>query len=381
VSIYDGDKSLVGVFDVEVTSDTSALESQLRQRFPAAQFRVTSINKNIMLSGTSPDAVTLDGAVKIAKAFGGDKAEVINTVRVLQPQQVMLEVRFIEASRSAGRELGINWNVVAKNAAAATGAFVSGGGSVALASGNTPFGVAIGKLIGNGVEVDAMIQALESKGLARLLAEPNLITLSGDTASFQAGGEVPIPVANLNNVVTVDWKNYGVKLNFTPTVLDVGLINLKIQPEVSQIDRTQVIQINGLALPGFIVRRANATLELRDGQSFAMAGLLQTIDTTDQSQFPWLGDLPVIGALLRSTNYQKKETDLTIIVTPHLVRPARPGDELKTPLDNTVAANDTDLFLHGRAELTPREVREVVPAARPLVKPLGHILDLPKGAS
>jgi pilus assembly protein CpaC len=380
VSIYGSDKALVGVFDVEVTYDTSVLATELRERFPAARFRVSSINGRIMLSGTSPDAVTVDGAVSIARQFG---PEVINTVRVLQPQQVLLEVRFIEASRNAGRELGINWNVVAKNAQAATGAFLgatAAGIPIGLASGNTPFGVALGRLAGNGVTVDVMIQALEQKGLVRLLAEPNLITLSGDTASFQAGGEVPIPIANLNNVVTIEWKKYGVQLNFTPTVLDGGVINLKVKPEVSQIDRTQVIQINGLSLPGFTVRRAEATIELRDGQSFAMAGLLQTISTTDQSQFPWLGELPVLGALLRSTAYQKKETDLAIIVTPHLVRPARPGDELRTPLDNTAPGNDTDVFLHGRPELTAREVRQVVPAARP-ARPLGHILDLPKGAS
>jgi pilus assembly protein CpaC len=128
------------------------------------------------------------------------------------------------------------------------------------------------------------------------------------------------------------------------------------------------------------VRRANTTIELRDGQSFAIAGLLQTITTADQSQFPWLADVPVIGALLRSAHYQKQETDLAIIVTPHLVRPARPGDELKTPLDSSVAGNDADFFLEGRAELTPRQVREAVPAARTL-QPVGHILDLPKGAS
>jgi pilus assembly protein CpaC len=381
VSIYAGDKALVGVFDIEVTHDTSVLGTELRERFPDARLRVASVNGRILLSGTAPDAVTVDTAVSIAKHFG---SEVINSVRVLQPQQVMLEVRFIEASRTAGRELGINWNVVGRNASAATGAFVGGGGlaavPIALASGNTPFGLALGRIVGNGVEVDAMINALEGKGLVRRLAEPNLIALSGDTASFLAGGEFPIPVASSRDTVTVEWKRYGVGLAFTPTVLQSGVINLKIEPEVSQLDPGNVIQIGGLRLPSLTVRRANTTIELRDGQSFAIAGLLQSIDTSDQKQFPWLGNVPVIGALLRSTQYQKQETDLAIIVTPHLVRPTRPGEELKSPLDNTVAGNDADLFLNGRAELTPRQLGDAVPAARP-IKPIGHILDLPNGAS
>jgi pilus assembly protein CpaC len=346
------------------------LATELRERFPDARFRVASVNGRILLAGTSSDAVTVDNAVTIAKQFG---AEVINSVRVLQPQQVMLEVRFVEAARSANRELGINWEAVAKNFGAALG-------TGSLASGTSPFGVVVGRFLGSGVQVDVMIKALEERGLVRRLAEPNLIALSGDTASFLAGGEFPIPVANTNNTVTVEWKRFGVGLSFTPTVRQNGVINLKIEPEVSQLDANNVIQISGLRVPSLTVRRANTTIELRDGQSFAIAGLLQTITTADQSQFPWLADVPVIGALLRSAHYQKQETDLAIIVTPHLVRPARPGDELKTPLDSSVAGNDADFFLEGRAELTPRQVREAVPAARTL-QPVGHILDLPKGAS
>jgi pilus assembly protein CpaC len=380
VSVYGEGKRLVGVFDIEVSYDTSRLGSELAQRFPHARFRVSSVNGRIMLGGTAPNAPTVDQAMTIAKQFGAD---VINSVRVSAPQQVMLEVRFVEASRTAGRELGINWNVIARNASAATGAFAGGGlGAIpiALASGNTPFGLAIGRMVGNGVEVDTMIQALEAKGLVRRLAEPNLIALSGDTASFLAGGEFPIPVASNRDTITVEWKRYGVGLAFTPTVLQNGVINLKIEPEVSQLDAGNVIQIGGLRLPSLTVRRANTTIELRDGQSFAIAGLLQSIDTSDQKQFPWLGDVPVIGPLLRSTQYQKQETDLAIIVTPHLVRPTRPAEQLKTPLDNTVAGNDADLFIKGRAELTPRQLGDEVPAARP-IRPLGHILDLPKGTS
>ena len=239
VSVYGEGKSLVGVFDVEVTYDTSVLASELRDRFPGAQFRVTSVNGRIMLSGIAPDAVTVDKAVSIAKQFG---PQVINTVKVLQPQQVMLEVRFVEASRSASRELGINWNAVTNNFQAALG---TGG----LLSGSAPFGVIVGRILGSGVQVDVMIRALEERGVVRRLAEPNLIALSGDTASFLAGGEFPIPVASTNNTVTVEWKKFGVGLAFTPTVLENGVINLKVEPEVSQLDPNNTIQIGTIRLP------------------------------------------------------------------------------------------------------------------------------------
>jgi pilus assembly protein CpaC len=364
VSVYADGKTQVGVFDIEISYDVSVLAHELAVRFPAAHFKVSSVNGRIMLSGSAPDAVALDKAITIARQFGPD---VINAVRVAQPQQVMLEVRFVEASRSAGRELGVQWNVVAKNLSATVG-------NAALLSGNAPFGVLVGKLIGNGVEVDPMINALEQQGLARRLAEPNLVTLSGDTASFLAGGEIPIPVSNNLGQVTVEYKKYGVGLAFTPTVLDKGLINLKIEPEVSQIDPNNFFQSGQIRIPALIVRRANTTIELRDGQSFAIAGLLQNVSTTDQSQLPWIGDLPVIGALMRSASYQKQETDLVIIVTPRLVAPTRPGDAVRTPLDNTAPANDADLFLLGRGEVPAKLARN---AADQGPKPIGHFLDLP----
>lgn len=379
VSIYGENKAIVGVFDIEVTYDTSVLATELRERFPSAKLRVASVNGRIMLAGTSPDSVTVDNAVSIAKQFGAD---VINSIRVTQPQQVMLEVRFVEASRTAGRELGINWNVVAKNASVATGALIGGpalattaAAAITGTSSSAPFGVALGQIVGSGVQVDAMIKALEERGVVRRLAEPNLIALSGDTASFLAGGEFPIPIQTRDGI-TVIWKKFGVGLAFTPTVRDNGVINLKIEPEVSELAATTTAQ----GYPSLTVRRANTTIELRDGQSFSIAGLLQTISTNDASQFPWLGDLPVIGALMRSSAYQKRETDLAIIVTPHLVQPARPGDGLRTPLDNLAPGNDADVFLNGQAELSQRQVRDVVPAAR-TIRPAGHILDLPKGAS
>src|SRR3954452_8202027 len=378
VSVYGEAKKLVGVFDIEVSYDTSRLGSELAQRFPHARFRVSSVNGRIMLSGSAPNAMMVDQALTVAKQFGAD---VINAVKVGAPQQVMLEVRFVEASRSASRELGVNWRVFG-NALASGGTGVGVAvGAADLLSGSAPFGTIVGKLLGSGVQADGLLQALEERGVIRRLAEPNLTALSGDTASFLAGGEFPIPVSsNLGNV-TVEFKKYGVGLAFTPTVLGDGVINLKIEPEVSQIDPTTSINIGAISVPALIVRRANTTVELRDGQSFAIAGLLQAINTADQKQLPWLADVPILGTLARSAAYQKKETDLVIIVTPRLVRPARPGDVLRTPLDGSRPANDPEFFLLGQSEITVPMERRIKGISDGRAPAIGHILDVPKGES
>jgi pilus assembly protein CpaC len=375
VSVYGEGKKIVGVYDIEVSYDTSRLGSELAQRFPHANFRVSSVNGRIMLSGSSPDAVTVDKAMIIAKQFGAD---VVNTVKVNSPQQVMLEVRFVEASRSAGRELGVNWEVVQNSLLSGGAGIAAGVGTGGLISGAAPFGAVVGRMLGNGVQADTLVQALEERGVVRRLAEPNLVALSGDTASFLAGGEFPIPVANTNGTITVEFKKYGVGLAFTPTVLGDGVINLKIEPEVSQIDPTTVIRAGNITIPSLIVRRANTTIELRDGQSFAMAGLLQSISSTDQKQLPWLADVPVLGALARSAAYQKKETDLVIIVTPRVVRPARPGDMLRTPLDGSRPANDAEFFLLGQGEITVPMDRRIRGRSDGSAPPIGHILDVPR---
>src|SRR5262249_28453619 len=248
---------------------------------------------------------------------------------------VQLEVRFVEASRDAQRDLGVGLDVVGNRVHATTGITgVSGGAPLlGLVSNNVPFGLGIARLLDKGTSVDVIIQALEKRGVARLLAEPNLVALSGDTASFLAGGEFPFPVQGALNTTTVEFKKFGVGLAFTPTVLGDGLINLKIAPEVSQLDPSNTVSAGMINVPGLTVRRAETTTELRDGQSFAIAGLLQSNSTKNDSQLPWIGEVPVLGALFRSAAYQRKETDLVIIVTPRLVKPARPGEKLATPLD------------------------------------------------
>ncbi|MDQ2953474.1 MAG: type II and III secretion system protein family protein [Pseudomonadota bacterium] len=387
VSIYAEGKKLIGVFDVEVTVDTAVLSSTLAQRFPYAKIKVSAVNGRLMLTGTSPDAVTLDGAVQVARQFG---SEIINSVEVLAPQQVMLEVRFIEANRQAGRELGVQWNAFSKNGRflanigdrkdasqlpVTQAASTAAGAAAGVISGAPPFGFMIGRLLAGGLTADVLINALEEKGMARNLAEPNLVALSGDTASFLAGGEFPIPVPGQLGQISIEYKRYGVGLAFTPTVLGGGLINLKIEPEVSQLDPSNAITVGPVQVPALIVRRASTTIELRDGQSFVIGGLLQNQGQTTQEQLPWIGDVPVLGALFRSASYQKKETDLAIIVTPRLVRPTRPGDLIATPLDNSLPPNDADLFLMGKPEISPAMAKLAGGVDRPFS---GHMLDMPK---
>ncbi|KQY97678.1 hypothetical protein ASD45_16745 [Pseudolabrys sp. Root1462] len=404
VTIYDEQKRLVGIYDVEVTYDVSRLINELRRRFPHARLRASAVNGRIMLAGEVPDAVTLDQAVTIAKQFGPD---IINAVSVMSPQQVMLEVRFIEVSRTAGRELGFQWNRFGDRSTTNIGsrqpannlpidappnANTLSAGEVAagVLSGGSPFGFMLARMVANGVTTDVMINALEQKGVARSLAEPNLVALSGDTASFLAGGEYPIPVAGSLGQVTVDYKKYGVGLAFTPTVLSHGLINMKIEPEVSAIDTTHTIAVAyGVSVPALTVRRASTTIELRDGQSFVIGGLLQNNGQNQLEQMPWLGSVPVLGALFSSKSYQRNETDLAIIVTPHIVRPARPGDLVKAPTDDTQPPNDVDYFLMGKTEL-PRQPRARSAAtlatsdakvATAGAAPSGHMLDMPKWIS
>ena len=240
-------------------------------------------------------------------------------------------------------------------------------------SGAAPFGFLIGQL-SNKLQIE--VNALESKGAARLLAEPNLVTLSGETASFLAGGQFPIPEVGATGTPSFGFQPYGVGLSFTPTVLRNGVINLIVKPEVSEIDHANAVTVAGTTVPALTTRKASTTLELRDGQSFMLGGLLQSDGTNNINQLPWLGDMPVLGALFRSTDYQKNETDLVILVTPHIVRPLTPTDPVHTPLDSSLPPNDVDLFLMGDTEVSPELARLAFGALnRPYV---GHILDLPR---
>ncbi len=376
LSLVDAQKKLLGVIEIEVSYDVTGIRAQLKQSLPRSRIKVSSVNGRIMLSGNVVDAPSVQKAVAIAEQFA-PKA-VLNSMSVDSPQQVLLEVRFVEASRDAARDLGVNWEAFSRKAGnfamlTGVGGAAAGAAVTAFPSNNVPFGTVIARLLNKGTSADVIVQALERRGLARRLAEPNLVALSGDTASFLAGGEFPFPVAQDNNTITIEFKKFGVGLAFTPTVLSSGLINLKIEPEVSDIDTTNTVTVNGTTIPGLVARRARTTVELRDGQSFAIAGLLQSNHTKAHRQLPWIGKVPVLGALFRSASYEKRETDLVIIVTPRLVKPARPGQKLITPFDKSVASNDPDFFLRGKHE---RWKAEVVRSRAGGYQPVGgHILE------
>jgi len=395
VSLVDAAGQLVKVLDLEISLDTTGLQQKIRASLGAGDIRVSSVGTQMVLTGMAADAVSADRAVQVAKSLSGSN-EVVNAMQIAPPQQVMLEVRFLEATRDAGRKLGVNW--FGANTAGTRGAN-TGLGTVAVDpranAGQLPVFTTAGTLVGsglglpfgtilsnvinrNGTTVDVLITALEEKGLVRRLAEPNLVALSGDKAQFLAGGEFPVPIASTpvpgaSPTVTIVFKEFGVKLNFVPTVLARGVINLSIRPEVSELDFTNAVTIAGTIIPALSKRDLQTTVELRDGQSFAIAGLLQATNTRDVAQLPWLGSVPVLGALFRSASYRQNQTDLVVVVTPHLVAPAVPGQPLASPLDSRLPSNDVDFFLNGQPEVR-KLYQDYVTSGGELKGPYGHMI-------
>ncbi len=366
ISVFDPNKELIGVIEVEVSVDTPLVAQVLKTNLRNPRISVSAAGGQIVLGGQARDAVEAEHAVALAQ--GVQDAKVINIMQIAQAQQVLLKVRFLEASRTAGRDLGvnlfgankkltsgINTGGSALNPNAAAGLPLVETISTFAGSGAAPYVTALAHIGGN---VDVLVSALELKGLVRSLAEPDLIALSGDTASFLAGGEIPIPVLQSNNGssgnLTVEWKPFGVQLTFQPTVLANGVVNLRLTPSVSELNYTNAIQNQNFVIPAITKREAHTTIELRDGQSFAIAGLLQSEGLRNVDQVPWLGSVPVLGALFRSSNYQQKETDLVVVVTPYLVAPMAPGKHIATPLDKTLPSNDRDFFLNGQTELNKK---------------------------
>ncbi len=383
LSLLDTQKQVLGIVDIEVSHDVDALKATLNEDPAFRKIKLRTVNGKILMTGQVPDGPTAHRAMTLAEQIA--PGDVTNGMSVSSPQQVMLEVRFIEADRTVGRGLGVNWMVHGNRVGVGgvTGVetvkpgtgfssnqdgissdavmSISGG----LASNAIPFGTAIGRVLDGGIKADVVVRALEERGLARRLAEPNLVALSGQPANFLAGGEFPFPVAADNGKITTSFKKFGIGLAFTPTVLNDGQISLVIEPEVSEIDMGSGVKIGDITVPGLSVRRAQTTVELRDGQSFAIAGLLSNTHVSDERQLPWIGNVPVLGALFRSASFQKSETDLVIIVTPRLVKPRIPGQKLATPLDRSVPGNDADMFLLGRQEVEVNRPRQNQ----------GHIID------
>jgi pilus assembly protein CpaC len=401
VILFDNSMKQIGILDVEVAIDTGNLQHNIQSSTGTRGIRVSATEGQVVLSGTAADAVVAERAMAIAQGIVPKGGVVVNAMNVAGPQQVMLEVRFLEVNRSAGRDLGVN--LFAANANG-TNIAQTGLGDVAragrtpigngappstlpllstvgtLASGATPYGSLLTSVLrlNNGMSIDSLVTALETKGVLRRLAEPNLMALSGDSARFLAGGEFPVPVASTAGTngaptVTIQFKTFGVELAFVPTVLSRGVINLRVEPSVSELDFSNAVTINGTTIPALSSRNARTTVELRDGQSFAIAGLLQTRNRENVSQVPWIGSVPVLGTLFSSKSYQQEETDLVIIVTPRLVAPAAPGQTLASPLDSRLPPNDVDFFLNGQMEVKKR-YNDYVNSGGDIKGPYGHII-------
>lgn len=341
IMLYDNAKRLIDIVEVNVGYDVAALKKGLYQTFPRERIEIREMAGGVYMSGNVTTASVSERAMQIAQRFAPDNVN--NGLIVKDSHQVLLEVRFIEASREAIKDLGVGLLVGSPG----DGSFSSRTG---LLAGAIPAARGLLETVSGTTAIDVQIDALEEQGVIRTLAEPNLVAMSGETASFLAGGEFPIPIEGNLGGVTIEYRKFGVGLSFTPTVLDDGLINLKVAPEVSQIDTNRSVRIGGVEVPALTVRRADTTVELRNDQSFAIAGLLQNSRTDSKVQVPWLGDVPVLGSLFRSTRYRKNETELVILITPRLVHPVSDMSKLATPLDGMSAPNEGQQFLLGQIE-------------------------------
>jgi pilus assembly protein CpaC len=388
LSIYGPGKRLIAIVDLMVTYDIQGLKTRLFDLFPEEEIEVRGVNDSVILSGAVSSSAKLTQALAVSDRYAPGR--VTNLLSVNGSQQVLLAVRFVEVKRTVLKEFGLNTKLLFDTGDSLAVGVGSGPNATATATAiPEPLGrvadVSITSTAATGFLAGAValatgnfaltldLDALEKKGLLKTLAEPNLIALSGDTASFLAGGEFPVPVAQDTEAgvatITVEFKPFGVSLSFTPTVIGKDLINLVVSPEVSAIDLTTSVEVSGFNIPGLTTRRATTTVELRDGQSFAIAGLIQSDFTDTVNQIPGLGDVPIIGALARSSEFNREETELVIIVTPYLVKPA-PAGALITPADNFVPPSDTDIFMYGRVEAS---VSGVTP------KPSGQILSARSG--
>jgi pilus assembly protein CpaC len=360
INLFSTDGAPVGLLAVEVGADTADMSRSIKAALPSSKVKVSAINGRVHLSGSVPDTLSKQKVLEIVGQYGSPA--VIDTMTLDGGQQVNLEVRILEARRDAGRELGIAWG----------GSVGPVGVNVSDTTEAGSFSTFVTNVIagGLGIDLNVTISALENKGLVRTLAEPNLTTLSGIGASFLAGGQVPIRVADKDGNIALEYKDFGVRLNFTPVVLDGGRIQIHLAPEVSGIGG-----VTTGGDPVFNTRNLDATVELRDGQSFAVAGLLQSGTTMSQDQLPWLGDVPILGSLFKSSSFQKHDTELVVIVTPRLVQPTVPGQVAATPFDQTRPANDVEFFALGQMEVTPKMIDAFQQGAG-IVGPYGFIIDL-----
>jgi len=350
----DGAGRIVYSANVRVAQNIDQIRTMLGLAMPGAAITVNSMNGMTLLTGTVANPEEVEEATRLVKTFVGEGQSIVNKLQTATPAQVNLRVKFAEVSRSLVKELGLNLTTIDN-----TGGFMfgvaRGRGAGALTfdpatgwtlnqnAGSTTIG-GVASLFG--LDVGAAIDALEQDGLVSLLAEPNLTALSGETASFLAGGEFPIAVTNGNGGVHVEFKQYGVGIAFTPTVLDGGRISLRVRPEVSELSEAGAIRLDNVSIPALTTRRAETSIELGSGQSFMIAGLLRNRVGTTEEKTPLLGNLPILGALFKSDRYARDESELVIVVTPYLVKPS--NTRLALPTDGLAIPNDAERWLLGK---------------------------------
>lgn len=352
----DKRKSLVAVIDVVVGYDIEQIKRKVWELMPEEEgIEVRASNSKVLLGGQVSSLLAMEQVMSVARSYVPEK-NIVNMMQVGGGHQVMLEVRIAEISRRTLRDLGVESSFSEGNL---TTSYL---GATGIASANTPFLEAsytwLDKFGLDSVEVT--LKALEKRGLARVLAEPNLTALSGQEASFLAGGEVAIPVSqagNLAGAISVEYKEFGIGLRFTPVVLDPERINIRLNAEVSALDNSNALKSAGFNIPGLTTRRTGTTVEIGDGQAFAIAGLLEKDMNNVINEVPVLGQIPVLGALFRSTEFQRRETELVVIVTPRLVSPVK-QDQLDLPTDVVMPPTMLDQYLFGFLEHFPRPERE-----------------------
>ncbi|HLI19750.1 MAG TPA: type II and III secretion system protein family protein [Stellaceae bacterium] len=400
-TVYAVDQSDSVLLDsrVEVRQDIDRLQREIHQIDPSDHVRAEAVDDSIVLTGSVRDAAEGDDIRKIAARYVASPSQLVNKLTLDAPNQIDLQVKVAEVQRSVLKQFGINWwnaqqggtaafgMVNAEQAIIPTAAFAQSSGTnvtkivptlpgSALDGSNLSnccaFNTQTPTQIGNGINnnlfaglhhgdltINALVDALAQNGLITILAEPDLVTVSGQKASFLAGGEFPVPVPQTGTgttaAITIDWKQFGVSLNFTPTILADGRIALHVAPEVSELAPNEGITVQGVTVPGITTRRADTTVELGSGQTFAIAGLLQNATQQQLQAYPWIGDLPIIGALFRSTAFQRGETEVVILITPYMVKPVSSATALKTDNDGFYAPSDQQRVLDGNLNTLPSQ--------------------------
>ncbi|TVS00250.1 MAG: type II and III secretion system protein family protein [Rhodospirillales bacterium] len=373
----DSDEQVLAGMPVQVVHDLTRLSNAVRRLHPGVDLGFNSVGGAVVVEGKVPNAAIAEDVRRLASHFIDRQAgEVINRLAVTAPSQVNLRVRVAEVSRDIQKQLGFNWDVLGS-----VGSFTLGLGTFNPFAANVVTDAVSGAFSAGSWDVNVLIDALDQEGLISVLAEPNLTALTGETASFLAGGEFPILVPGSNGQVTIEFKKFGVSLAFTPTLLSESRISLRVRPEVSELSTEGAVSIpvfgSVLSVPSLTVRRAETTVELGSGQSFAIAGLLRNSVSHSVKKFPGLGDIPILGALFRSDRFLRNESELVIIITPYVVRPAT-ATAFAAPTDGFSPPHDAERVMLGgtyRRQPEPGQASVVAPDGTRLIGPAGFILD------